>query len=163
MAHGRIDNGLYFDAEAREMKKRDREMIPKRLVYAMFGLAFGALLLTSAAVVTGRPLSGVPPMEPAIATHEVILSGEDNSARMVTTDGRVLLDTENGAFVTVIRSGLFAARRKHRIEENPAVTITEYESGRMALFDPATGWQVELSSFGQGNLGHFRRIFSDQP
>lgn len=163
MAHGRVDNGLYFDAEAREMKKRDKEMIPTRLVFAMFGLAFGALVLTTGAVLMDRPLSGVPPVEPVIATHEVILSGTDNAARMVSTGGEVLLDTENGAFVTVIRSGLFAARRKHRLEENTPVTITEYESGRMALFDPATGWQVELSSFGQGNLGHFRRIFSDQP
>ena len=163
MAHGRIDNGLYFDAEAKQMEKRDREMIPTRLVYAMFGLAFGALALTTGAVLSGRPLSGVPPVEPAVASHEVILSGTDNAAHVVTTDGVVLLDTDNGAFVTVIRSGLFAQRRKHRITDNTAVTITEYESGRMALFDPATGWQVELSSFGQGNLGHFRRIFSDQP
>ena len=42
---------------------------------------------------------------------------------------------------------------------NPAVIITEWESGRWTLDDPATGWRIELSSFGQGNLGHFRKLF----
>ena len=161
MSQGRTNTGLYFDAEAREMIKRDKEMIPTRLVYAMFGLALAALVLTSAAVISGRPLSGVPPQEPEVATHHVILAGEGNAALVTTDTGQVLLDSEHGAFVTVIRSGLETARRKHRVTGNPPVTITEFESGRMALLDPATGWRVELSSFGQGNLAHFRRLFSN--
>lgn len=161
MAQGRTDNGLYFDAEAREMMKRDKEMIPTRLVYAMFSLALVSLVITTAAVVADRPHVGVPPAEPALAIHEVVLAGDGNAATVTTTGGEVLLDAEQGAFVTVIRSGLETARRKHRVAGNPAVTITEYESGRMALFDPATGWQVELSSFGQGNLAHFRRLFTN--
>ena len=161
MAHGRTETGLYYDAEAISMRARDREMIPRRLVYAMFSLAAASLILTTGAVLSGRPLSGVPPVEPAVATHEVILEGEDNAAIVTTTEGTVLLDTEQGAFITVIRNGLETARRRHRITDNPPVTITEYESGRMALLDPATGWQVELSSFGQGNLRHFRRLFTN--
>lgn len=161
MAHGRTDNGLYFDAEAREMMKRDKEMIPKRLVYAMFGLAAASLVLTAGAVISGRPLSGVPPREPALAVHEVVIGGEGNGATVTTTEGDLLLDTEEGAFIAVIRSGLETARRKYRVDGNAPVVITEYESGRMALSDPVTGWQVELSSFGQGNLAHFRRLFSN--
>ncbi|MEM9031265.1 MAG: photosynthetic complex assembly protein PuhC [Pseudomonadota bacterium] len=161
MAHGRTNSGLYFDAEARTMKARDREMIPRRLVHAMFSLAVLSLVLTTLAVVSGRPLSGVPPVEPEVAAHDVVIDGEGNAAIVTTTEGEVLLDTEHGAFITVIRNGLETARRKHRVLGNPPVTITEYESGRMALFDPATGWQVELSSFGQGNLRHFRRLFNN--
>ena len=152
-------SGLYYDAEARAMAARDKEMIPRRLVYAMFGLALASLVLTAGAVLSGRPPSGVPAEEPVVAAHDVVISGEGNASRVVTTEGDVLLDAEHGAFVTVIRNGLETARKKHRITENPPVTITQFESGRMALFDPATGWQVELASFGQGNLAHFKRLF----
>ena len=41
----------------REMEKRDKEMIPKVLVYAMFGIAFASLAITTFAVVTDQPLA----------------------------------------------------------------------------------------------------------
>lgn len=160
MSTKRIENGLYYDAERREMQKRDKEMIPTRLVVAMFGIALASLVLTAFAVWTDRPMVGAPEAEPVVATHQVILEGEGNAARVVTADGAVLMDSEHGAFVTVIRAGLERARTVHRINGNPPVTITQFESGRMALNDPATGWQVELSSFGQGNKAHFARLFT---
>ena len=160
MAHGRTETGLYYDAERREMEKRDKEMIPKVLVYAMFGIAFASLAITTFAVVTDRPLAGVPAEEPVFGTYEVIIEGEGNAAKVTGTNGAVLFDNENGAFITVVRDGLERARRVHRIEGNPAVIITRFESGRMALNDPATGWSMELGSFGQGNRAHFDRLFA---
>ena len=150
---------LYLNAERETLKTRDREMIPARLVWARFGLAALTLTLVSFAVATDRPLVGVPPNEPAIAVHVVTIGGEGNAATVVRTDGEVLLDAENGAFVTVVRQGLERARRMHRVAGNPPVTITEWESGRFTLYDPATGWDMQLSSFGQGNLHHFKRLF----
>ena len=161
MAHGRTPNGLYYDAERAEMQKRDKEMIPKRLVYAVFALALSSLAITTYAVVTDRPLVGVAPEEPMVAQHQVILEGEGNAARVTTPNGAVLMDSEHGAFVTVIRSGLNRARLVARVDGNPAVTVTQFESGRMTLTDPATGWQVELSSFGLGNKAHFERLFQE--
>ena len=159
MAHGRTQTGLYFDAERREMERRDREMIPTRLVYAMFAVALGAVALVSFAVLTGRPHVGVAAAEPALATHAVVLAGTGNGARVTTPAGAVLLETDQGAFITVVRQGLERARIVHGVPGNPPVEITEWESGRMTLADPATGWTMELSSFGQGNTRHFRRIF----
>ncbi len=150
----------FYNAEHGQMTSvSDREVIPRRLVYAMFGLAFVALVLVSLSVALGRPHSGVPAAEPSVAVHHVTLAGEGKGAFVTDDDGRVLLDTENGAFVTVVRQGLEFARRKHGVAGNPPVTITEWESGRWTLDDPATGWAMELSSFGQGNLGHFRKLF----
>lgn len=151
----------FYDAERGQLSNAgDREVIPRRLVYAMFGLAFVSLVLVSISVMLDRPHSGVPAAEPALAVHTVTLAGEGEAAHVTDeATGTVLLDTENGAFVTVVREGLETARRKHRIAGNPAVKITEWESGRWTLDDPATGWRIELSSFGQGNLGHFRKLF----
>ena len=150
---------LYLDAERRAIEARDNEMIPARLVWGMFGLAAMALGLVTFSVVTDRPLVGVAPVEPAAAVHVVTIGGEGNAATVTRTDGEVLLDTDNGAFVTVVRQGLERARRMHRIAGNPPVTITEWESGRVTLYDPSTGWDMQLSSFGAGNLMHFTRLF----
>lgn len=161
MANTRIEGGLIYDAEKAAMQKRDREMIPRVLVYAMFGLALSSLALVSFAVLTDRPLVGVAEPEPLIARHEVILEGEGNASKVTSTDGWVLMDTQHGAFVTVIRSGLTRERLVHRVTGNPPVVIEQYQSGRMTLTDPATGWQVELSSFGAGNRAHFERLFQN--
>ena len=160
MAHGRTETGLYFDAEeVREARRRDRETIPKRLVMAMFSLAVVALFLVTYAVLTDRPHVGVADEEPAIATHEVIIAGEGNGAYVTLTDGTVLMDSTEGAFIAAVRTGLNRARLMGRVAGNPPVTITEWESGRMTLSDPSSGWSMELSSFGAGNTRHFRQLF----
>ena len=75
---------------------------------------------------------------------------------MVVTDaatGAVILDTDNGGFVSVVNDGLERARFVNGAEGNAPVTLTLYQSGRLSLVDPATGWSTELSSFGPGNTG----------
>lgn len=162
MTDTRGNGTLFFDAERGQFEGAEtREVIPRRLVYAMFGLAGLALVTTAGAVLSGREPTGVAPVEPAVATHVVTLAGEGDAIRVTTPDGRVLADADNGAFVAVVRQGLDHARHKHRVTGNPPVEITEWQSGRMTLHDPATGWEMELSSFGRGNLTHFRRLFAE--
>lgn len=151
---------LMYDAEAPKRPVYKKEVIPTRLIYAMFGLAFTTLMLVTFATLTDRPLSGAPEEAPIVAQQTVTLAGIGNAARVTRDDGTVILDTELGGFVAVIRSGLETARHRHQVEGNPPVTITAYENGRLSLTDPATGWQVELSSFGQGNRAAFERLFT---
>jgi len=149
----RIDSGLYFDAEARAMEKRDRELVPRRLVIALFSLALAALMLVSFAVLTDRPLEGQPQISAVLSERTFVIEGSGNriTATDVTT-GEVVLDLGNGGFISVVNDGLERARLVSRIETNPPVTLTLFESGRLSLFDPATGWSTELSSFGPGNI-----------
>ncbi len=150
----RTETGLYFDAEARAMEKRDRELIPRRLVIAMFSLAIAVTLLVSFAVLTDRPLVGQPKAAPIFTERSILLEG--NGTAMVVTDaatGAVILDTDNGGFVSVVNDGLERARFVNGAEGNAPVTLTLYQSGRLSLVDPATGWSTELSSFGPGNTG----------
>ena len=107
----RTETGLYFDAEARAMEKRDRELIPRRLVIAMFSLAIAVTLLVSFAVLTDRPLVGQPKAAPIFTERSILLEG--NGTAMVVTDaatGAVILDTDNGGFVSVVNDGLERAR-----------------------------------------------------
>lgn len=152
--------GLWYDAE-KPRKTPEREVIPRRLVYAMFGLALITLMLVTAAVVTDRPTVGQPKDAAVVRAHSVTISGEGNHAYVVDATGTVLLDGPGG-FITVVRDGLDRARLVGGVKGNEAVTITQYENGRINLFDPSTGWQVELTSFGPDNAGTFLAMLNGQ-
>jgi putative photosynthetic complex assembly protein len=159
MTDQRTNPGLWYDAEKRPQPRRSREFIPTRLVAAMFSLAGIALVLVSLAVYTGREPTGQPKDAPVWKTQTMTIEGRGNHVRIVEDTGRVLLDG-NGGFISVVLDGLERARHVARVEDNPPVTITQYENGRVSLTDPATGWQVELSSFGPGNVGTFRQMLN---
>lgn len=147
----RVETGLYYEAEAREMARRDKEMIPKQLVIAMFSLALVALSLTSYSVLTDRPHVGQPKAAPVIAEREMILAGDGQGATVTTPGGEILMDTTEGGFVAAVRQALDRQRVTSGIVGNPAVTVTAMEGGRITIYDPATGWRAELASFGMDN------------
>ena len=152
MAH-RTDTGLYFDAEARAMEKRDRELIPRRLVVALFSMALAAVLLAAFAVLTDRPLEGQPQLAPIVTERLLVIEGNGTSIKATDAEtGEIVLDLRNGGFISVVNDGLERARLVSRITENPAVKLTLFETGRLSLTDPATGWSTEISSFGPGNI-----------
>lgn len=158
MATKRMQSGLYFDAEKRDMKKRDKEMIPTKLVLAMVALALSALALASFSVLSGRAPSGQPPASEILASRSVVLESDGVALSAHDPDGTVIIDTDNGAFVSVVISGLDRARKVARVTGNPPVNVTRFANGRLTLDDPASGWSVELTSFGAGNTAYWNWI-----
>jgi len=156
----RTDNGLIFDAEAHAMRKRDKELVPTRLVIAMFSLAILTVVLTAIAVLTDRPLVGTPPASQAMKVHELTLTGNGNAMHVVDGNGAVIFDGHNGGFISVVNDGLEFARRKAGIVGNAPVMVTEYADGRIELHDPASGWTTQVSSFGAGNLNVWRALLA---
>jgi putative photosynthetic complex assembly protein len=162
MAH-RTDTGLYFDAEARVMEKRDKELIPRRLVIAMFSMAIASVMLTGFAVLTERPLVGQPQVAPVIAERSLKIAATGKG--ILVTDagtGETVLDLTNGGFISVVNDGLERARLVNRVAGNPPVTLTLYENSRLSLLDPTTGWSTEISSFGPGNVGVWMNLLQEQ-
>ena len=159
----RTDTGLYFDAEARVMRKRDRELIPRRLVIAMFSMAIAAVMLTGFAVLTERPLVGQPQLAPVVAERSLVIDADGNGIRVTdASTGGTVLDLTNGGFISVVNDGLERARIVNRISGNPPVTLTLYENSRLSLLDPTTGWSTEISSFGPGNVGVWMNLLQEQ-
>ena len=149
----RTDTGLYFDAEAAAMDKRDRELIPRKLIVAVVSLALAALLIVTFAVLTDRPLAGQPEAAPILTDRTIIIEAEGKAVRVTdAATGEMVLDAKNGGFISVVVDGLERARLVAGIQTNEAVQLALYENGRVALIDPASKWQVELSSFGAGNV-----------
>lgn len=161
MSSEHTNPGLWYDAEARPTPQRDREFIPRRLVIAMFSLALVSLVLVTYAVVTGKPTVGQPKDAGIVRAQTLTISGNGNEVRIVEDTGAVLLDG-NGGFISVVLDGLERARLVAGVEGNPPVTITQYENGRVSLTDPASGWQVELASFGPGNVGTFLKMLNGE-
>lgn len=149
----RQDTGLYLDAEAQAMARRDKELIPRRLIVALISLAFASVLLTAFAVLTDRPLEGQPETAQVISKRALLIEGARPAIRVTDANtGATVLDAENGGFVSVVHDGLLRARHVARVVENAPVTLTLYENSRLSLHDPASGWTTEISSFGPGNV-----------
>lgn len=140
-------------------KSREKEMVPRTLLWAMFGLAMATLAITSFAVLTGHPTVGQPQAGTVKREAWIILEGHDAQAVTVRkTDGTVLLDLPHGGFVTVVQNGMATERKKHRVDPLKPLRIVEYENGRLAAEDPETGWSVELYAFGGDNKAAFERL-----
>ncbi len=157
---GRTNSGFIYDAEAHAMHKRDRELIPTRLVVAMFSLAVLTVILVAIAVLTDRPLVGTPPPSEVMKTHTLTLTGDGNAMHVVDGNGKVIFDGHNGGFISVVNDGLEFARYRAGVEGNAPVTVTEYADGRIELHDPASGWTTQVSSFGAGNLNVWRALLA---
>jgi putative photosynthetic complex assembly protein len=147
----RAETGLYYDAEARDMVRRDKEMIPRKLLIAMFTLAMVSLALTSYAVVTDRPHVGQPKPADVLSERQIVLAGNGQGATVTTPEGTLLMDTDEGGFVAAVRQAVDRQRLAHRIEGNPPLTLAALDGGRITIHDPATGWRAELANFGADN------------
>jgi len=144
-------------------KNRDKELVPRVLLWAMFGLAMSALAITSFAVLTGRERVAQPAPAEALRELWIVLEGHDAQAVTVRhTDGTVMQDLPHGGFVTVIQNGLATERRKHGLDPLAPVRIVEYANGRLAAEDPLTGWSIELYAFGGGNKAAFERLLDQK-
>ena len=153
---------FYYSAEGerREPVYR-REVINRRMVYAMFSLALLVLCYVTVSVLLDRPHTGQPVASPIVFDRTLTLTGDGNAVVVVDeVDGRTILDTPQGGFVAVVIDGLERARFVASVQGNPPVTLTQYENGRLQLTDPASGWTTELNSFGPGNLAVWHDLLS---
>ncbi len=146
-----------------ERPSREREMIPRTLLWAMLGLAVSALAITTFAVLTDRPHVGSPAPGKVVAQRALILEGK--SAQAVTVraaDGTLIADMDHGGFVTVIQNAIQRARTVARVQGNPPIRIVRYDNGRLVAEDPASGASIELYAFGGDNKAAVERLL-DQP
>jgi len=142
-------------------RHRDREMIPKTLVRAMFGLALATVLIVGFAALTGREPSGQPKPGSIVAEREIaLIGGGAKAVTVLAADGTVLADLAHGGFITVIQNGLQTERRKHGIDPALPVRLVRYDNNRLTILDPATGWSVELHIFGADNKAAFERLLA---
>lgn len=144
-----------------QMILRDREMVPRVLVQAMFALMLGALALVSFAVVTDRPHVGVMTPSPVVAEVTLTLQGIRNGPVAVldaagTTVARS--DTDRNGFIGVIHRVLERERTVNDAPLTAPVRVVRRENGHVAVLDTVTDWSIELIGYGQDNVAAFAKL-----
>ncbi len=146
---------------ASQMKHRDREMVPKFLVQAMFALMIAAIALVSYARLTGREVTSVAPHSDVLREISVTLTG-------TRSDGVAVLD-RNGShiahsslnksgFIDVIWVSVMRERALHNVSPSEPIRVVRRENGHTAVIDDTTGWKIELIGYGQDNVAAFARL-----
>lgn len=138
-----------------------KDMIPGPLLLAMLALVLATLAVVGFATLTGREPVGQPKPAAIVSERAVILEGGGAQAvRVLSTDGKVLLDLPHGGFITVIQNGLARARKTAGVDPALPVRIVEYANGRLTVIDDHSGWSAELGAFGSDNKAAFERLMS---
>lgn len=157
-----MPGNMVYPAARRPAARRDGDMIPRGLLWAMLALALASLAIVTFAVVTDRPHVGQPKPAAILAQKTVILEGHGAKAVTVRDEtGNVLVDLSHGGFVAVIQNGLQRARHVRGVDQSLPVRLVEYANGRLAIEDPASGWTAELGVFGDDNRAAFERLMQN--
>ena len=139
----------------------EKEMVPRALVRAMFGLVTLCLIIVSVFVWTGQPKESVPPLSPVKAERVLFLQGEmSGAARVLDANGSLIanLSPEEGGFLAGVWRVLQRERTKARVALDGPIVVQAFENGRMAVTDPSTGWSADLMGFGQDNAAAFAKL-----
>ena len=144
-----------------QMKLRDKEMVPRILVQAMFGLMLASLALVSFAVLTERPLTGVPTLEPIEAEVSVTLEMIDSgNVAVLDASGQTIArsDEDKSGFIGVIHRVMVRERMLNQAPLSAPVRVVRRENGIVAVLDTVTGWSIELVGYGQDNIAAFAKL-----
>jgi putative photosynthetic complex assembly protein len=102
----------------------------------------------------------------AMAERNLRFADRADGAVVVTLadTGQVLevAQGQNGFLRGTLR-GFARQRKENGIGQMPPMRLTGYEDGRLILFDPSTGRQVDLEAFGATNEGVFAHLLTMAP
>jgi putative photosynthetic complex assembly protein len=145
-----------------QMRHRDRDMVPRILVQAMFLLMAVSVVIVAYAQWTDRPNSGVLIEAPVVQERAVILTGARDMTYSVTDleTGDVIARSSDplDGFIGVIGRVIERDRLVNRVEGNPPIRLVRRENGNTAIIDDATGLVVELIGYGADNVAAFARL-----
>lgn len=151
------------DTQPHIRNPQDTDMIPRLMVRAMFGLVMAVLALVTYARVTDRPLVSTPPAGAIVHERSFLLDGDMSGAVTVTApDGTLISDLtpEKGGFISGVWRVIERERTKHRAVMDGPVTVMRYDTGRISIQDPSTGWSADLMGFGADNAKAFARLLA---
>lgn len=145
-----------------QMRHRDRDMVPRVLVQAMFLLMAVSVAIVAYAQWTDRPNSGVLVEAPVVQERAVIMTGSRDMTYTVTdvATGDVIARSSDplDGFIGVIGRVLERDRLVKRVEGNPPVRLVRRENGNTAIIDDSTGLVVELIGYGADNVAAFAKL-----
>jgi putative photosynthetic complex assembly protein len=151
----------YTPSLANQMKLRDRDMVPRALVFAMFGLMVASLALVSFAQLTNQPMRGVPAASAVVKEMPITLVGARTGGVVVedATGTEIAWSFKDKAgFIDVIWVTMSRERKVQGIKGNPPLRLVRQENGHTVIIDPETDLAIELIGYGPDNIAAFARL-----
>jgi len=146
---------------ARQMKARDKDMVPRVLVQAMFGLMIASLALVAYARITDMPRTGLPSVEKVLNERIVSFVGDRNfGIKVLDATGTEIANStrDKAGFIDVVWVAMMRERKIQRTDPAAPFRIVRLESGRIDVIDDTTGWQLELIGYGPDNIAAFAKL-----
>jgi len=146
---------------SRQMKHRDRDLVPKFLVQAMFALMLASLAMVSFATITGRAVGSVVPHSDVVKEISVTMDGSrSNGVALLDKDGKQLAHStlNKAGFIDVIWISIMRERAVKDVSSTAPISIVRRENGHVAVIDDTTGWKIELIGYGHDNVAAFARL-----
>ncbi|MDG1375856.1 MAG: photosynthetic complex assembly protein PuhC [Yoonia sp.] len=151
----------HFSTLSKQMKHRDRDMVPKVLVQAMFGLMLSAIALVAYDQLSGRPMDGVLVQSPVAAERMITLTGTRSDGVVVYDKNGIEIGAssdDKAGFIDVIWMSVNRERIVQDVTSDAPLRLVRRENGHIAIFDDTTGWMIELIGYGQDNVAAFARL-----
>ncbi|WP_299031982.1 photosynthetic complex assembly protein PuhC [uncultured Sulfitobacter sp.] len=146
---------------ARQMKARDKDMVPRILVQGMFALMLASLALVSYARITDMPRTGLPTLDKIVTERSVTFEGDRNfGIQVLDANGTEIANsTRNKAgFIDVVWVAMMRERKVQRADPAAPFRIVRRENGRIDILDDTTGWALELIGYGPDNIAAFASL-----
>ena len=141
----------------------ERELVPRRMVRAMFALVMTCLVMVSAYRWMDGPVQYTAPESPVVIEKVLYLEGAMSGAAKVYAEDRTLIAEyapDEGGFLSGMWRVLQRERTKDRVDLNGPVIVRARENNRIEIFDPSTGWGADLMGFGADNSAAFARLLN---
>jgi putative photosynthetic complex assembly protein len=146
---------------AQQMKARDKDMVPRILIQAMFGLMLASLALVSYARLSDMPRTGLPTQELIVAERSVSFEGDRNfGIKVMDATGTEIANStrDKAGFIDVVWVAMMRERKVQRVDPAAPFRLVRRENGRLDVVDDTTGWQLELIGYGKDNIAAFARL-----
>ena len=146
-----------------QMKHRDKDMVPRFLVVAMFSLMAASLAIVAYAQWMDVPQRGV--VNAAPVAREITVQFETSREGVSTIynmDGGQIAHSADDkmGFVGVVGIVIARERLVADLPNTTPVTVIERTNGTYAIEDPATGLSIELIGYGADNVAAFAGLLN---
>lgn len=133
----------------------------RRLITAITVLLAVICGLVATHQALGLPKAATHPVGELVAERSILIDGTlDGAARITDPDGDLIADYAAGEaiFITTIDRALRHQRAKRRADPRGPYLLRLRESGNVTVFDPSTGKEIALASYGQDNVAAFAAL-----
>lgn len=144
-----------------QMRHRDKEMVPRILVQAMFALMIGSLALVGYAQWADVPQAGVLIEAPIVESRTVTLEGDRTGKYLVLDESGAVIaasSDDKAGFLGVMGRVIDREREILNVVAGGPIEVVRRENGNVAVIDPSTGMSVELIGYGVDNVAAFAKL-----